>query len=453
MSRRGCGTRPGLGWPDCILGESFYALLGGGQARRRRSTGACCSTPMRGTGRAPRPPVLAREPHPSDRYVTTCGHAEYRPGPDDVRASATSRSPATGRATASTAAAWRPPSPRAGSRPGRSPATRPRCPARPAGWPRTAGRRHGDLRRVRRAHHDPVAVPVRRRDAARLLGPGRRGQARPALRTSLERAVGRQVPSRRRRSRDAHLGRIPDRHSLDPRFVDRGTVDEDQVAIWVPVSASRPRHVRRLHLARQPDVADHRTARSSATPRPGARAFPAATTARSGSRAFGLEHTGANRRGVLPLLEVTGPPPARDRETIGRCSFDDLPSHGACELLPGDARAGRAPVPARISRRPRPQPAAIRLPQAAAGRRGPRDRRAAADHGDAYVIRRLRAWPLVGTVELQVDAMDSHPLIEDLGWIASRSTWATGARWTSTSATAACCGRAEATARELIAMS
>ena len=81
------------------------------QARRRtaRSTGACSSTGRRQRGRALRLPVLARERHPQRALrADPGGIGQAPPAVRRVAASRTSRWPATGPVTESTAAASRP---------------------------------------------------------------------------------------------------------------------------------------------------------------------------------------------------------------------------------------------------------------------------------------------------------------------------------------------------------
>jgi hypothetical protein len=63
-------------------------------------------------------------------------------------------------------------------------------------------------------------------------------------------------------------GRIGSVNSMTPPFDKMGAVEEDQVAVWIPVvqvkqkgdelEAQKFAMFRRVHLARQPDVAGHR---------------------------------------------------------------------------------------------------------------------------------------------------------------------------------------------------
>ena len=242
--------------------------------------------------------------------------------------------------------------------------------------------------------------------------------------------------------------------SLDPAFAGRGTVGENQVAIWVPVPGpdgrgmfvpyiwldnpmsltTRPRGPGlRQDLGKRHSPARRRTARSRLRARPG------------------------RRSGGLPLLDVTREPPGAPPQLRDPVELVLRFSRARNVLIkrpfsPNWIRRSAISWP-EPGLPPKPRMKSVFLKQVPAVE-GSRDSGVAADHRDDLRDQAPTSlalgWPVRAAGAPDVA---SQPLMEELGRrLASSWTSHTGARWTSTSATAACCGRAEATARGLIAI-
>jgi uncharacterized protein with NAD-binding domain and iron-sulfur cluster len=211
-------------------------------------------------------------------------------------------------------------------------------------------------------------------------------------------------------------GRIATVRSLDPEFIDRGTVDEDQVAIWIPVLGPEgfAMFVAYIWLDNPMSMTTGREVLGY--PKTwGELTFPDGDDGPFGLQAFGLAQRG-QRAGFSPLLEVTAQEETQ-RDQLPLRSIHDLAWHAAREVLPdgpetfGQALGLGSELLSDLARS-RMRSVFLKQLPAVAGSQGAALQQITET---SYVIRRLRAWPLAQNYRLQVDAMDSHPLYEDLG--------------------------------------
>jgi uncharacterized protein with NAD-binding domain and iron-sulfur cluster len=212
-------------------------------------------------------------------------------------------------------------------------------------------------------------------------------------------------------------GRIPTVSSLDPRFADRGTVNEDQVAVWVPVLGPRglAMFVAYIWLDNPMSMTSGREVLGY--PKTWGRlGFPEhGDGGPFGLAAFGLARAG-DKAGFSPLLEVTRQASAERSEGPFHSLFE-LVSHAAEELFPGDpvelARAlGAGPELLSDVARHRMRSVFLKQFPAVEGSEAAALQQITET---SYVIRRLRARLLGGTYRLEVHPMNSQPLFEELG--------------------------------------
>jgi uncharacterized protein with NAD-binding domain and iron-sulfur cluster len=212
-------------------------------------------------------------------------------------------------------------------------------------------------------------------------------------------------------------GRILTVNSLDPRFVDRGTVNEDQVAVWVPVLGpdGLAMFVAYIWLDNPMSMTSGREVLGY--PKTWGRlGFPEDDDGPFGLEAFGLVQAG-ERADFAPLLELTRRESGAALSDVPFRSLFELVSHAAEELIPGDpaelARAlGAGPELLSDAARHRMRSVFLKQFPAVEGSEAAALQQITET---SYVIRRLRAWPLGGTYWLDVHPMNSHPLTEELG--------------------------------------
>jgi uncharacterized protein with NAD-binding domain and iron-sulfur cluster len=213
-------------------------------------------------------------------------------------------------------------------------------------------------------------------------------------------------------------GRILTVRSLDPRFADRGTVNEDQVAVWVPVLGpdGLAMFVAYIWLDNPMSMTSGREVLGY--PKTWGRlGFPEhGDDGPFGLAAFGLAQAG-DRADFSPLLELTRQGRAEETGDVPFRSLYELVSHAAWELIPGDpvelARAlGAGPELLSDAARHRMRSVFLKQFPAVEGSEAAALQQITET---SYVIRRLRAWPLASTYRLEVHPMDSHPLFEELG--------------------------------------
>jgi hypothetical protein len=212
-------------------------------------------------------------------------------------------------------------------------------------------------------------------------------------------------------------GRILTVNSLDPRFVDRGTVNEDQVAVWVPVLGpdGLAMFVAYIWLDNPMSMTSGREVLGY--PKTWGRlGFPEDDDGPFGLEAFGLVQAG-ERADFAPLLELTRRESGAALSDVPFRSLFELVSHAAEELIPGDpaelARSlGAGPELLSDAARHRMRSVFLKQFPAVEGSEAAALQQITET---SYVIRRLRAWPLGGTYWLDVHPMNSHPLTEELG--------------------------------------
>jgi hypothetical protein len=221
-------------------------------------------------------------------------------------------------------------------------------------------------------------------------------------------------------------GRIPTVRSLDPRFAERGTVNEDQVAVWVPVLGpdGLAMFVAYIWLDNPMSMTSGREV--SATRRPGAAwASPSrATTGRSVSPRSG-SRTPVTGPSFSPLLELTRQETVEETGAVPFRSLYELVSHAAEELIPGDpAELARAlgAGPELLSDATRHRMRSVFLKQFPAVE-GSETSALQQITETSYVIRRLRAWPLGARTGSKSTRWTAIPSPRSSGWRARRSIW------------------------------
>jgi Acetoacetate decarboxylase (ADC)/Flavin containing amine oxidoreductase len=222
-------------------------------------------------------------------------------------------------------------------------------------------------------------------------------------------------------------GQIPTVSSLDPAFSDLGSVDENQVAVWVPVVRVREQipgvpvpesfamFVPYIWLNNPMSLTTGREvlgyAKSWGVPR-----FAAAgADAPFGLDAFGLREDG-DQAGLHPLLAVTG---EGDEAARGGplLTLHDVVWHAVAELLPGGVEhldlgfALPAELLADIAGN-RLRSVFLKQIRAVEGASSAALQQITET---SYIVRRLRAWPLSGPYRLAVHPMVSQPLARELG--------------------------------------
>ncbi|HET9739021.1 MAG TPA: FAD-dependent oxidoreductase, partial [Solirubrobacteraceae bacterium] len=212
-------------------------------------------------------------------------------------------------------------------------------------------------------------------------------------------------------------GRIPTVSSLDPAFEGVGTVNEDQVAIWVPVLGPEGFAMfvayiwldNPMSLTTGREVLGYPKTWGELTFADDGKDGP------FGLKAFGLRERG-DRAGFSELLDVTI---TESPDALGARleSIHDLAWHAARELLPYDpaellqTAAGGAELLTDVAQA-RMRSVFLKQIPAVEGSSGAALQQITET---SYVIRRLQAWPLGHTYRLEVQPMFSHPLLDDLG--------------------------------------
>jgi uncharacterized protein with NAD-binding domain and iron-sulfur cluster len=223
-------------------------------------------------------------------------------------------------------------------------------------------------------------------------------------------------------------GRIPRVSSLDPAFADLGSVDENQVAVWVPVVRVREEipgvpipesfamFVPFIWLNNPMSLTTGREvlayAKTWGVPR-----FPddAAANTPFGLEAFGLKEKG-EQAALHPLLDVA----AEDAEGAADgplLTLHDTAWHAIGELLPDRPEALEAgfALPAELlGDIARSRLRSVFLKQI----RGVEGANTAALQQiteTSYIVRNMRARPLAGRYRLKLHPMASQPLADELG--------------------------------------
>jgi uncharacterized protein with NAD-binding domain and iron-sulfur cluster len=199
-------------------------------------------------------------------------------------------------------------------------------------------------------------------------------------------------------------GEIPVVGSLDPAFSERGTVEENQVAVWVPVSGPDgvAMFVPYIWLNNPMSLSTGREV--VGYPKTWGVPGVAGDNGPFTLSAFGLENWGEHAREAL-LLEVTANAYATG-DPLG--SLFDLAWQTLRDLPELDALGEVASEIARGRMR------SVFLKQVPAVE-GSADAALQQITETTYVIRRFRAWPLLGPFDLRVHPMASQPLEDELG--------------------------------------
>ena len=407
------------GGPAAVLGKSFDALLGGGKGMGAFDWNVLFD-PDAGVG----PARFARQywranTHPSDQYVTTFpGTPSHRLAPDEsgfgnlALAGDWTRNGIDGGCMEAAVASGRLAARAISGHPATVPGT--------TGWLADEGWEATTAKYVEFGGLTTIPSPYRCEDAT-LHGFWARGDAekldRLCKRVFTEPSGGK-VPFV---AFGEHVmltwGRIPTVSSLDPKFADRGTVNEDQVAVWVPVlgPGGLAMFVAYIWLDNPMSMTSGREVLGY--PKTWGRlGFPDdGDDGPFGLAAFGLAQAG-EPADFSPLLELTLQARAETDGEPFRSLFE-LVSHAAEELIPRDAAELARAVgagPDLLSDAARHRMRSVFLKQFPAVE-GSEAAALQQITETSYVIRRLRAWPLGSTYRLEVHPMNSQPLFEELG--------------------------------------